>query len=48
MVRTHPVFGPAGALRATKFVPDEFVEPSTLRVRGFSPGLVRQIQKNPH
>ena len=33
---------------ATKFAPGEFVEPSTLRVRGFSPDLVQQTQKMPH
>jgi len=33
LLKTVPGFHPAGALRATKFVPDKFVEPSSDALR---------------
>ena len=33
---------PTGALRASKFVPDEFVDPTSLRDSGFSPSRISQ------
>ena len=32
IVRNHPGFCPAGALRATKFAPGEFVEPDRFAI----------------
>ncbi len=49
LLKTIPGFHPAGALRATKFVPDKFVKPSpdALRREGSNPLRFSQINKPP-